>query len=172
MHRDAQSGDGEAMLLLGQMYARGTGITQELTLASRYLRQARGENIPGSEAELAQIDRVIKQQQDEALATEKRQAAITAKRAQQKADARLAEQQRRQQILQQKKLADAQQARQQQATVNQQSRLAPARRPVTPPGARELVNRQVAMPPIPAGAVTEMDLSPCSGRNRFASTCR
>lgn len=167
LHRDAQAGDGEAMFLLGQMYARGTGITQELTLASRYLRQARAENIPGSEAELTQVDIAIEQRQAEALVTEKRQDAITAK---QKADARLAEQQRRQQILLQKKLADAQQFRQQQSMVKQ-PRLTPVQ-PVTQPVTRELVNREMTLPQTTASAVTEMDLSPCSGRNRFASTCR
>lgn len=170
LHRDAQAGDGEAMFLLGQMYARGTGITQELTLASRYLRKARAENIPGSEAELTQVDMAIKQRQAEALATEKRQAAVTARQTQQKADAKLAEQQRRQQILLQKKLADAQQFRQQQSLVKQ-PRLTPAQ-PVTQPVTRELANREMTLPQTTASAVTEMDLSPCSGRNRFTSTCR
>lgn len=170
LHQDAQAGDGETMLLLGQMYAQGTGVTQELTLATRYLRRARAENIPGSDAELAQVEASINQKQAEAMAAEKRQAELTAQREQQKTDARRVKQQREQQILAQKKLADAQQLRQQQMH-KKQSEVIQDNSPVPPHKAQTLAN-QKALPLVVPGVVTEIDMSPCSGRYRFASTCR
>jgi TPR repeat protein len=163
LHRDAKSGDGEAMLLLGQMYSHGTGVTQELNLASQYLRKARAENIPGSDAELSRVENTIKQQ-DELRAAEKRRTELASQRAQQKAEAQLAQQQR----AQQKKLAEAQKIRQQPAHEKQAESKQPKPAPVT----QTLAERKTALPAPPPGAVTEMDMSPCSGRYRFVSTCR
>lgn len=149
LHRDAKSGDGEAMLLLGQMYSHGTGVTQELNLASQYLRKARAENIPGSDAELSRVENTIKQQ-DELRAAEQRRTELASQRAQQK------------------KLAEAQKIRQQPAHEKQAESKQPKPAPVT----QTLAERKTALPAPPPGAVTEMDMSPCSGRYRFVSTCR
>lgn len=167
LHRDADSGNGEAMLLLGQLYAQGTGVTADLTLAANYLRQARAQNIPGSDAELSRVDDTIKQQNADALAAEKRQAEQAARMAQQQADTRRAQQQRDQLVAQQKKKAELQQLHLQQTRLAQS-----ATKPASLSGTQALADRKTALPTPPPGAVTEMDMSPCSGRNRFASTCR
>lgn len=167
LHQDAQAGDGEALFLLGQMYAAGTGVYQELHLAARYLRKASAENIPGSESELTQVEMAIAQKQQDDREKARLQADADKKLAQQKADA--VEQQRIQQILLLKQLADAKQLRQQQALAKQQATQA---RTQTPPKATALVSRQTVLPAVAPGSVIEVDLSPCSGRNRFASTCR
>jgi TPR repeat protein len=166
LHQDAQAGNGEALFLLGQMYAAGTGVYQELHLAARYLRKASAENIPGSESELTQVEMAIAQKQQDDREKARLQADADKKLAQQKADA--VEQQRIQQILLLKQLADAKQL-QQQAMAKQQRTKA---RTQTPPKATALVSRQTVLPAVAPGSVIEVDLSPCSGRNRFASTCR
>lgn len=170
LHKDAQSGDGEAMLLLGQMYATGTGITQELTLASRYLRKASADNIPGSEAELIKVEKAIEQKQAETLARENRQAEADKKLAQQKADAELAKQARINRILLQKQLTDAQSIRRQRPVIASQP--VSQAKPVTHTKAPALAAVEVVTQTPAPVAVAEIDMSPCSGRNRFAATCR
>ncbi|MDQ1362744.1 MAG: uncharacterized protein QG652_604 [Pseudomonadota bacterium] len=169
VHKDAQSGDGEAMLLLGQMYATGSGVTQELNVASRYLRKAVADNIPGSENELAQVEKTIRQKQADELARKKQQAEADKKLAQQKADARTAEQARIKRILMQKQLADAKALQQQQALAAQQETA--AEKPVTSVITPALAAVEVKTPPANT-TDAEVDLSPCRGRNRFAATCR
>jgi len=53
---EARFNDGEALFLLGQMYAEGTGVNKSLTRSLKYLHKAAGGNIPGSEAEINRVE--------------------------------------------------------------------------------------------------------------------
>jgi len=57
--RDADIGDGEAMLLIGQMYADGVGFQKDLIKAGAYLQKAVASDIAGSERALAKVDTEI-----------------------------------------------------------------------------------------------------------------
>ena len=169
LQRDAGAGDGEVMLLLGQMVANGSGLPADLKRATYYLRKARSLNVPGSEAELARVDASIKQQTaQQTLVT--RRAAAEEKHAQQKtsaalAEQHLAEQQRLQHIQQQKKIAQAQLAQRQQLA--EQRRLLQSSS-TSPAKSEVLADRKTA----PAVAAEPANQSPCFGRNQFAPTCR
>ena len=169
LQRDADAGDGEVMLLLGQMVANGSGLPADLKRATYYLRKARSLNVPGSEAELARVDASIKQQTaQQTLVT--RRAAAEEKHAQQKtsaalAEQHLAEQQRLQHIQQQKKIAQAQLAQRQQLA--EQRRLLQSSS-TSPAKSEVLADRKTA----PAVAAEPANQSPCFGRNQFAPTCR
>ena len=169
LQRDADAGDGEVMLLLGQMVANGSGLPADLKRATYYLRKARSLNVPGSEAELARVDASIKQQTaQQTLVT--RLAAAEEKHAQQKtsaalAEQHLAEQQRLQHIQQQKKIAQAQLAQRQQLA--EQRRLLQSSS-TSPAKSEVLVDRKTT----PAVAAEPANQSPCFGRNQFAPTCR
>ena len=156
LHRDADAGDGEIMLLLGQMYAWGTGLTVDLKQASKYLRQARSQNIPGSETELARVEARLKQQDDIQIAANLR-AAADKKLPLQKTDTTAADKKRAQYI--------QQQLAQRQHTLAQQQRLtqATSTSPAKPPA---LADRKVTTP------LENTNQSPCQGRHRFAPTCR
>ena len=170
LQRDADAGDGEVMLLLGQMVANGSGLPADLKRATYYLRKARSLNVPGSEAELARVDASIKQQTaQQTLVT--RLAAAEEKHAQQKtsaalAEQHLAEQQRLQHIQQQKKIAQAQLAQRQQLLAEQQRQLQSSS--TSPAKPEVLADRKTA----PAVAAEPANQSPCFGRNQFAPTCR
>ena len=169
LQRDADAGDGEVMLLLGQMVANGSGLPADLKRATYYLRKARSLNVPGSEAELARVDASIKQQTaQQTLVT--RRAAAEEMHAQQKAstalaEQHLAEQQRLQHIQQQKKIAQAQLAQRQQLA--EQRRLLQSSS-TSPAKSEVLADRKTA----PAVAAEPANQSPCFGRNQFAPTCR
>lgn len=53
---EARFNDGEALFLLGQMYAEGTGVNKNLTRSLKYLKKAAGGNIPGSETEINHVE--------------------------------------------------------------------------------------------------------------------
>ena len=156
LQRDADAGDGEIMLLLGQMYAHGTGLTVDLKQASKYLRQARSQNIPGSETELAQVEATLKQQDDIQIAANHR-AAADKKLTLQKTDTAAADKKRAQYIQQQ--LAQRQQNLAQQQRLTQATSTSPAKPPA-------LADRKVTTP------LEDTNKSPCQGRHRFAPTCR
>ena len=156
LQRDA--GDGEIMLLIGQMYARGTGLTVDLKQASKYLRQARSQNIPGSETELAWVEARLKQQDDIQIAANLRVAADK-KLPLQKTDTTAADKKRAQYIQQQQQLAQRQHTLAQQQRLTQATSTSPAKPPA-------LADRKVTTP------LKDTNQSPCQGRHRFAPTCR
>jgi len=53
---EARFNDGEALFLLGQIYAEGTGVNKDLTRSLKYLHKAAGGNIPGSETEINRVE--------------------------------------------------------------------------------------------------------------------
>ena len=57
--QDADIGDAEAVFLVGQMYAEGTGFSKDLIQAERYLRKAIASDIAGSERALAKVETEI-----------------------------------------------------------------------------------------------------------------
>lgn len=56
---NAQSGDKDALFLLGQMYAEGTGVNKSLTLSLDLLRKAARKNMPDTEAHIMRIEREL-----------------------------------------------------------------------------------------------------------------
>ena len=51
----AQANDKDALFLLGQMYAEGTGVNKSLTRSLELLRKANRKNVPSAESYIAQI---------------------------------------------------------------------------------------------------------------------
>jgi len=56
LKKDASFNEGEALFLLGQMYAEGTGVEKDPQTALKLLRKAAAGNIPGSEAEIMRVE--------------------------------------------------------------------------------------------------------------------
>lgn len=59
LKNDAKFNEGEALFLLGQMYAEGTGVDKNLNQALTLLRKAAGGNIPGSEAAIMHVEQAL-----------------------------------------------------------------------------------------------------------------
>lgn len=70
LKNDARFNEGEALFLLGQMYAEGTGVNKSLTRSLKLLRKAAGGNIPGSEAEILRVEAELGKLQEEYLTDE------------------------------------------------------------------------------------------------------
>lgn len=167
LQRDADSKDGEAMFLLGQMQADGIGLPRNLELAARHLRQAAAANVPGSEPELARVEAAL----TEAREIERnRQLAAELKTRQQTEKQSIAREEK-QRLLRQKQLAEQQRQREARAIAEQQ-RLLENKYQQPPARQTALVTEQMTRLQREAEYVSEPDLSPCSGRNRFAATCR
>jgi len=56
LKNSAQSNDKDALFLLGQMYAEGTGVNKSLTLSLELLRKAARKNIPATEPHIIRIE--------------------------------------------------------------------------------------------------------------------
>ena len=170
LQSDADQGDGEVRLLLGQMYANAAGLDTDLKLATHYLRLARAQNVPGADSDLAHVDARLRQQVEQQNQSAQR-AAIAANQAKLKSDQAAAERQRIASIQQQKKQTQAQQLRQQRLLEQQQRLVTVTSSSPSKPAA--LVDRKISNLPTPPGAALEdTAASPCDGRNRFAPTCR
>ena len=52
----AQANDKDALFLLGQMYAEGTGVNKSLTRSLELLRKANRKNVPSAESYIAQVE--------------------------------------------------------------------------------------------------------------------
>ena len=61
----AKSNDKEALFLLGQMYAEGTGVNKSLTLSLKLLRKALRKNITSAEPHISRIERELAALQQE-----------------------------------------------------------------------------------------------------------
>jgi len=59
LKRSAQSGDKDALFLLGQMYAEGTGVNKSLTVSLKFLRKAERKNIPDTQPLIIRIEREL-----------------------------------------------------------------------------------------------------------------
>jgi len=70
LKNDARFNEGEALFLLGQMYSEGTGVNKSLTQALILLRKAAGGNIPGSDTEMARVERELADLQQQFLTEE------------------------------------------------------------------------------------------------------
>lgn len=172
LKQDASFGNGEALMLLGQMYADGIGLQTNLDKSLELLRKAVGANVPGSETELARVDTMYAVQQKQRLAEQqavqlKQQQLDEQKRAQQAEQQRWQEQRQRrleQERRQREQQLIAERRHQQQLAIRQaelekQKKLASQR-------ALEAALREPML-------VTETDTSDiCSGHNRFSATCR
>ncbi len=73
---DARFNEGEALFLLGQMYSEGTAVDKNLSRSLKYLRKAAGGNIPGSEAEIARVERELTLLQEQYTAEKDKQKTI------------------------------------------------------------------------------------------------
>jgi TPR repeat protein len=167
--RDAESKDGEALFLLGQMQAEGIGMPRDLNQSARSLRQAAAINVPGSDSELARVEALLV----EMRATEQKQKLAAQRVAHQQTEKRTIEAEEKQRILRQKQLADQQRQREAQAIAEQQRLLNEKYQPK--PRTREVTDSIIPQPPRiqrEAELMIEEDNSPCSGRNRFVATCR
>lgn len=68
----ANSGDGEAMMLLGQMYKRGIAVERDLGKAQEMFTNAAKMDIAGTETELENTEALIKKEQAKAVTQKKR----------------------------------------------------------------------------------------------------
>lgn len=76
LRNDAEAGDGEAMMILGEMHESGTGVSKNLVAAQGEYKRATVKGIAGSEgAHYAVTDVLNKQKQQAQLDEEKRVAA-------------------------------------------------------------------------------------------------
>lgn len=72
LKNDARSNEGEALFLLGQMYADGTGVNKSLTRSLKLLRKASAENVSGSDAQIARVEHELYLLQQQFLTDEDR----------------------------------------------------------------------------------------------------
>jgi Sel1 repeat-containing protein len=71
LKNDAQFNEGEALFLLGQMYAEGTGVNKDLNKAQDLLQKAVQGNIPGSEAEITRVEHELNALEEQKKKSEK-----------------------------------------------------------------------------------------------------
>lgn len=74
LKNDANFNEGEALFLLGQMYAEGTGVNKSLTRSIKLLRKATAANIPGSESEIIRVENELIELQNQYLKEEEKKA--------------------------------------------------------------------------------------------------
>jgi len=72
LKKDALLHQGEALFLLGKMYADGTGVEKSLTRALSFLHGAKARNIPGSETEINRIEQELNLLQAQYLTSRER----------------------------------------------------------------------------------------------------
>ncbi len=72
LKNDARFNEGEALFLLGQMYAEGTGVSKSLTRSIKLLRKASAANIPGSESEMLRVENELIELQEQYLNEEEK----------------------------------------------------------------------------------------------------
>ncbi len=75
---DARFNEGEALFLLGQMYSEGTAVEKNLKLSLKLLQKASGVNIPGSETEIARVERELALLEEQKKSAENNKKAIAA----------------------------------------------------------------------------------------------
>ncbi len=178
LKQDAAHGNGEAMLLLGQMYEDGIALQRDLDKSITVLRKASAANVPGSEAELLRVENQLlaeqraEQQRKQALAEQQQAKAERQKQI---------EQQRRAEQLKQQKLQEQRLRREQQERERQRQLIAERERQQRLQAIRAEQERQrriASQKALEAALrepmlVTETDTSDvCSGSNRFSATCR
>ena len=179
LQRDAMFGDGEALFLLGQMYADGTAVPQDTKKSLGLLRKAVAGNVAGSETELLRVEGLYLTQKQ---AAEQRQQQAAQQKAEELERQKL-QQRREQQRLQQQRRERQQQLiaeRQRQLELDRQRQAEQARiqrqRAQQRAEDRKARNAAIAAQQQALEAsmlVTETDSSSiCSGRNRFSATCR
>jgi TPR repeat protein len=181
LKHDATYGDGEALFLLGQMYADGVGIEKDLSKSVSILQRASASNIPGSEAELARVEKAyaMKTSQNRKSKQQAVQKAAQADKLQQLQNQKntvLKEQKQRE--ARKIRLAEKRALREKQAIAEQQRQFAKSytqaskqKKSTTKklkPTSAQIMTRNNVMKP------QENDLSAdiCSGSNRFMATCR
>ena len=167
LKRDAVYGDGEALFLLGQMYAQGIGVEKDLKKSISILKKATGANILASEAELLKVQA----EHQEQLAAKKKQPVKKVIKSKPQLTAKQKQELREQRL---RRLEQQRIARQQKLIAEQQRKLAekyrqqkkPAMKPVIAPASQPNTTDDAIM-------VTETQSNNiCSGRNRFSATCR
>lgn len=72
LKNDARHNDGEALYLLGQMYAEGTAVNKSLTRSLKLLRKAAAENISGTDSQIAKVEEELFKLQQQYLTEEDR----------------------------------------------------------------------------------------------------
>ena len=172
LKRDAVYGDGEALFLLGQMYADGTGVQQDLEKSRGLLKKASAGNVAGSETELLRVEGLyLAQQQRRQQEAEKQQAARKAQDLEQQKLQKQRQQRREQQRIAREKQLIVERQRQLEMIRKREVEQARIERELAKARARELIREAEQQA---AGLlISETDTSSiCSGRNRFSSTCR
>jgi len=165
LKHDALYGEGEALFLLGQMYSYGTGVKQDLKKAIRILKKAVASNISGSEFELGQAEK--------AYAEENKRRAIAKDKEKRKLAelAAIQEQKKRsvqQQLLEQKRRQIEQKIIEQQRRQFEETYKDIAQKQESKSQQQiEVKNKNKKE------QTTEIiENNVCSGKNRFAATCR
>lgn len=169
LKRDAMFGEGEALFLLGQMYADGVGIEQNLQKSLALLRKASAGNVAGSESELLRVETIYLAQKEQAEQQRQQQAAEQ-KQVEQE------QQRQRQEMEQQRQRRQEQQriAREKQLIAERQHQLEMARKRQAQ-AQKERADQQARRAAVEAMLITETQTGAsniCSGRNRFSATCR
>jgi TPR repeat protein len=167
LKRDAMFGDGEALFLLGQMYADGVGIGQNLRKSLELLRKASAGNVAGSESELLRVETIYLAQKEQAE-QQRRQQAAERKQVEQEQQRQQIEQQR------QRRLEQQRMAREKQLIAQRQHQLELARKRQAE-AQRALAEQQARQAAVEAMLITETQTGAstiCSGNNRFSATCR
>jgi TPR repeat protein len=166
---DAQYNDPEALFLLGQMYADGIGVEQDLNKSLKLLRKAAAGNIAESESEIRRVEKTQAEYEARELAAQRlkqQQEIAQAQAAQialQKQQALLARQ--KQQALQQQALKQQQKA----GTTQKQPGQIVQHQPPSP-ATVIMPQKTEAMPQDIADETGTNDI--CAGHNRFEATCR
>jgi len=162
LKREAVFGEGESLFLLGQMYAEGTGVQQNLEKSLELLKKAAASNIAGADAERLRVESMY-------LAQKEQQKKLRMQKAAEQQQAIQQQQQiekQRQQRLEQQRLV-----REQQLIAARKHQLELARQRQAD---RNLAEQQARIAARQASLmITETTASNiCSGRNRFSATCR
>lgn len=168
LKKDAANGDGEAALLLGQMYADGIGLSRNLKKSIGLLRKAYAGNVPGSETELLRVESIHVAEQARKQEMQRQKAA----------DREHAEQLRKQRLQEQrqKRLEQERDARERQliAERQRQQRLLRIRQQQLEERKKQAAYQRALQAAMDTTVlISESDSSNiCSGRNRFSATCR
>ena len=172
LKRDATFGNGEAMFLLGQMYAEGVGVSRDLPKSMVILRKASAANVAGAEAELLRVEashnrelQLIAQQKAEQQAREQQ---LLAEREKQLREAKLKQLQQQEQQ-KQKRL---QEERQRQLAEQQRQQELARQTAIKKAEQKKLEAVKARLADTPHLISDSSGDTICSGRNMFSATCR
>lgn len=119
LEKSAASRDGEAMLLLGQMYGSGVGVKQDSDRATTLLKSAKAKGVTGAEDELFKIENRLhssrQQQRQQELEKQKQQATHRARQEEQRNAAAAKAQAQRENAERERRRLAAEEKRKQQA---------------------------------------------------------